>query len=148
MNARVRPTMPCLQCGETMEREVFDGQGQMWKCSGCTGMWLDTPMVKLLTSADLEGPARDFIRRARKPAARPEASGYRNAARVANSAGALTCPECEAQLETQRTNHRQHGVDMYVDVCEAHGVWFDKDEAVFLLTAVELKRLEAQMQRR
>lgn len=139
--------MPCLKCGETMQREVFDGQGQMWKCSGCTGMWLDAAMVELLTSADLEGPARDFIRRTRKPETRPEGSGYRDAARVANSAGALTCPECETPLKTERTNVRQHGVALNVDVCQPHGVWFDKDEAVFLLTAVELKRLESQMQR-
>ncbi len=130
-----------------MAHEVFANQGQMWKCTGCTGMWLDAAMMKLLTSADLEGPARDFIRSTRRPEVKSESAGYRQPARLANSAGGLTCPECETQLTMSRTNKHQHGVDFYLDVCEAHGVWFDKDEAVFLLTALELKRLAAMMNR-
>lgn len=101
----------CPRCsGVLWTRALPQGTGHV--CGTCGGVWLDTAaasrIVQVLCSETLSHAE----------------AGARVARHQADTRGAIACPTCGAP--TQRTLAAQSRVE--VDVCPAHGTWFDRNE--------------------
>lgn len=106
----------CPACGperRLVARRLDRGTGAALECPACTGLWLDRSTFEHLAAA---------ARRERAPllAARPTPSVPTGAA-----APYRRCPECN-KLMHRRNKGGRSGV--LVDVCQAHGLWFDAEE--------------------
>jgi Zn-finger nucleic acid-binding protein len=101
-------------CGEL--RTVALGGVELDECPRCSGVWVDDATFRRLC-ADRERQAVLLG----APAPAPRGGAATAAARVRYA----PCPECRKLMN--RVNFaRASGV--IVDVCKAHGVWFDEDE--------------------
>lgn len=101
--------MDCPRCAHAL-KSVRAGSYAVDGCGHCGGVWLDnrasTHLVRVLD--------RDLVRvadLASQAAQAPFAGGEK-----------ATCPSCKSELA--RVEHA--GVS--IDVCAAHGTWFDRDE--------------------
>jgi Zn-finger nucleic acid-binding protein len=103
-------------------------------CARCGGHWLDNRACQLVISGELGDEATQLLRSGQASAA---PGGYREPAAPTERA----CPVCEAALDNYQTSQEQHGVRVVLDVCGAHGTWFDRGEAWTLLQAASLERL-------
>lgn len=116
---RTPPTLPCPRCREPL----FPVRGQvctLHSCGSCCGIWLDNEhAAKLAGQVD-----RELLALAsRVSLGRASGSPERRAG--------VPCPSCSATMTV--TAAPVGGVD--VDVCNAHGTWFDKDELTAILAA-------------
>ena len=82
-------------------------------CEKCCGIWVDTPTFKKIC-ADREDQAA--ILGSPIPVPRDQLPDKRTY---------IPCPQCD-QLMTPTQFSRRSGV--IIDICRAHGVWFDRDE--------------------
>ena len=109
-------------CGGLLFEGPIDA-GLLAGCPRCGGMWVDHEALRLLASDALSLESDAFIRAvdakgAEVAKAAAEQSAYRTASRPDGG-----CPVCgEALQETPL----QGGVN--VDVCDAHGTFFDRKE--------------------
>lgn len=106
-------------------------------CRACAGIWLDNRGCHLLVSGFAPERLKEALQSIDALPASAEPAGYRDAAPPASP----TCPACGADLETCITDEARQGIRVRLDVCRAHGTWFDRHEAWALLQAVELKQL-------
>lgn len=85
----------------------------MWGCGQCGGVWLD----RLTSERVVKNACQASIALARAAAesARPD---------VQPAAHHLSCPVCRAQMQTERVAKAW----LDIDVCEAHGTWYDRGE--------------------
>jgi Zn-finger nucleic acid-binding protein len=106
--------LPCPRCADWLgEMNVHDTV--LSTCRGCGGVWLDAATVNRL----MQAPDHEI-----------EAAAKRIAARLITGAPpdrhlGISCPVCRThlrQVPIPRTSQR-------VDVCAAHGTWFDGDDA-------------------
>ncbi len=104
----------CPKCSDSYLKAVQVGKCQLWECAGCDGMWLDATTLQEIC-AEKEQQA----------AVLGMASLPREAAHVETNFRYVACPVCR-QLMNRVNFARMSGV--IVDVCKAHGTWFDKDE--------------------
>jgi Zn-finger nucleic acid-binding protein len=112
---------------------LFDApRGVLAGCADCGGLWLDNIACRAAISAVLSPQARDFVQRVTAQHADP-AADYRSPGR--SSADALRCPGCGTALV--RTHLEEAAVD--IDVCGAHGAWFDRTELWRVIQWAELK---------
>jgi len=105
---------PCPACAQAMALATVGGVA-LQECLSCGGLWLDREIFQQL-SASREGQGA-LLGALPAPSAPPpvrlEAVQYR------------PCPACSQRMN--RVNFaRRSGV--VVDICKAHGIWFDKDE--------------------
>jgi Zn-finger nucleic acid-binding protein len=103
--------MRCPACEATLGEEQVDGV-PVYRCEACSGEYVEREvLVKLLASH--AGP--------------PDAhgAGYVRPSPLADPVRYLRCPVC-GETMLRRNFHESSGV--IVDVCAAHGVWFDRDE--------------------
>ena len=101
----------CPRCGGVVwGRALPAGSGHA--CGSCGGVWLDTAaasrMSEVLCSETL---------------AHADA-GAQLAKHAVDTRGAIACPVCGAAMD--RSVAGQTRVE--IDVCRAHGTWFDRDE--------------------
>lgn len=103
----------------------------LWCCARCGGAWTDTKGSWLVARALLSAEARAAATLTRQRAKQRDA--YR-----ANARGASTrrCPSCGSALE--RGHAAGRGVE--VDLCRAHGTWFDAGEIERIVSASEADR--------
>jgi Zn-finger nucleic acid-binding protein len=120
------------------------------ECGTCFGLWLDNRGCALLLSGELSEAARQTIRLldARPVPSQETAGGYRETARPSDRAEAPRCPVCAEELSLHVTDEARQGVSVRLDICPAHGTWFDGGEAWTLLQAVELKALALDVELR
>lgn len=120
--AQPETRMFCPRCsGFLDEREA--GATTLLMCNGCTGVWLDAATVARLERA------RD---------ADVEAAAHRIGARVVTGARPdlttrVACPVCKQSLQRRPIP----GTSIAIDVCAAHGTWFDRDDAHELVRFLE-----------
>lgn len=97
--------------------------GPMHGCGTCGGVWLDSAASQRLTQAlcDHTIALADQLAHAAPGAGHP--------------AGAV-CPVCQAQLAVTRVSRAQ----VEVDVCAAHGAWFDRNELQVVARAFAVDR--------
>ncbi|MFN7959262.1 MAG: zf-TFIIB domain-containing protein [Holophagaceae bacterium] len=105
---------PCPACGKALAPARV-GEVDLSQCMACGGLWLDRVVFEQLgTSRERQGAVLGALPAPEKPpVAKLEPVQYR------------PCPACRQRMN--RVNYaRRSGV--VLDVCKAHGIWFDKDE--------------------
>jgi Zn-finger nucleic acid-binding protein len=110
----------CPRCGTAELVAHLLGETNLDECTRCGGVWIDAvAFEKLIKSRDEQaavlsggGPYLEVEAYARSTSAL-EVPRY------------LPCPEC-AQLMNRKNFGGNSGV--IVDICKAHGTWFDRDE--------------------
>jgi len=104
-------SLPCPRCRTGMP-VVAVGASRVRECAGCGGLWLDPATFEAVCS-DRERQASVL------------GLGERTAIPAEEQVRYLPCPVCAA-LMARSNFKRVSGV--VVDVCRAHGAWFDRDE--------------------
>ncbi len=107
--------LPCPRCRGEMKAVVVGGAG-LSECPRCGGIWADTSSFQQIC-ADRERQSAVLGMAAELP--RAEAGGAAELVRY------VPCPRCR-KLMNRANFARCSGV--VVDVCKAHGTWFDRDE--------------------
>jgi Zn-finger nucleic acid-binding protein len=113
----------CPRC----QIQLFEGAAggiTMHACGGCGGVWLDNVSAQRLSQA-LPGEAVTLAE-----------SASRAGRTHVDTAALIPCPVCAKALS--RTRVASAGVD--IDVCSAHGTWFDRDELQQVATAMKKAR--------
>src|SRR5437879_9204360 len=107
-------TQLCPRCRVSMESVVIGGSN-LRECPRCEGIWADAVALEQIC-ADREKQAAVLGMATPLP---PPASGDLEQIRY------LPCPICRKLMN--RVNFARCS-QVVVDVCKAHGTWFDKDE--------------------
>jgi len=107
------------------------------QCDSCGGIWLDqTAFERLSEESRAQRGALDAI----GGLPRPRAPLGADARKVVY----LACPDCDARM-TRRNFAKRSGV--IIDVCNAHGIWFDDEELAKILEFVRGGGLEEARRR-
>lgn len=119
----------CPGCGSATE-QLPARAGVLAGCRGCGGMWADILVSKVLATGDLGARGKAFAREIAEAAGALPPGGYR-----ARSAGdERRCPSCR-----ERLMERPYGDPRLVlDVCNAHGTFFDVREVEAVNRHVEM----------
>jgi Zn-finger nucleic acid-binding protein len=115
--------MVCPACGKghrLSHRQV--GAVALLECSHCAGFWLGAHVLDDLIAKAAQHAALDDFRVHGRPA--PSAS--------APQSGPMyrPCPVCAGRMNRNNYAYRS---GVIIDVCRAHGVWFDADELARIL---------------
>jgi len=102
----------CPRCRIPLE-DFNLGHIQLRDCKQCCGIWVDTPTFQKIC-ADREEQAA--VLGSPTPVPQDENSPRR---------AYIPCPQC-GQIMTPTQFSRRSGV--IIDICRAHGVWFDREE--------------------
>ena len=105
----------------------------MRECSQCDGMWADADTFQQICAEREKQAAVLGL-----PAPPVESAGWEKNIRY------LPCPVCHKLMNRVNFAHCSHVV---LDVCKAHGTWFDKDElrrTVEFIRAGGLEKARAQ----
>jgi Zn-finger nucleic acid-binding protein len=104
----------CPRCATGMpERPI--GPGVAAGCTSCGGLWLDTAVVERMRAVHDEALEAEL--------ARPFGAVF-VAGATPNRHAAISCPVCGGPTRRLEIVDTIHGVD----VCDAHGTWFDRHE--------------------
>lgn len=106
--------MLCPRCRLGMQA-VLIGKTNLLECPKCEGIWADTASLQKICS-DSEQQAAVLGTAAPVPS---DESNFEMNVRY------VPCPVCNKLMNRVNFAHCSHVV---VDVCQAHGTWFDKDE--------------------
>jgi Zn-finger nucleic acid-binding protein len=104
-------TQTCPRC----TTQLFRGTSQSFAlhgCGGCGGVWLDNAACAAVLVGSSGARATELA----------ELVARNARTRVLDLRTEVRCPECGVTLERVR----KHGIEM--DVCAAHGTWFDAHE--------------------
>jgi Zn-finger nucleic acid-binding protein len=109
-----------------------DGQLSAQGCSTCGGVWLDNAATAKVLAGVGDRAAVAIADHLRSPTA--PSNPYRRG-------GTHGCPVCRQALERVVTDARRHPVaGIELDICRAHGTWFDGGELGTVAGAVVRKR--------
>jgi len=122
-DARLR----CPRCATGMPEKRLT-IGFVAGCRTCAGLWLDASAVQRLRTT-YDATLEEELRRPFGPVIVMGPIPNRNAA--------LSCPTCAAPM--RRAPIRETSPSG-LDVCEAHGTWFDRDELGMLIDALREAR--------
>jgi len=131
------PTTPegaaCPACGKAMAANRI-GDLDVQTCLACGGLWLDRAVFEQLgASRERQGAVLGALP---SPTAPPviglEAAVYR------------PCPNCSQRMN--RVNYAKRS-GVILDVCRAHGLWFDQDELRRVLSFIEKGGLDRARER-
>ena len=121
-------SMLCPKCGDSQLKTVQVGKSSLWECSACDGMWVDATTLEVICAEKEQQAAVLGM-----PTAAPEP------VHVETNFRYVPCPVCK-QLMNRVNFARMSGV--IVDVCKAHGTWFDRDELRRLVEFIRSGGLE------
>lgn len=95
-------------------------------CEGCGGLWIDQDAFERLTTRS-ERQTAALRGLGSLPLPRGKVAG--------DDAGVvyLKCPDCDELMHRQNYGKRS---GIVIDVCRAHGIWFDHDELARVLSWV------------
>ncbi len=105
----------CPRCGVEM-KTVQLGKTTLLECPQCEGTWVDAASLERI-QADSESQAAVLGNAQHLPDS--------DSAPLEEKIRYLPCPVCQKLMNRVNFAHCSHVV---VDVCKAHGTWFDKDE--------------------
>lgn len=105
---------PCPACAKPLASAKV-GEVDVGECLACGGLWLDRAMFEQLgTSRERQGTVLGALPAPDQPqVVKLEPVQYR------------PCPACRQRMN--RVNYAKRS-GVVLDVCKAHGIWFDKDE--------------------
>jgi len=109
------PTRLCPRCRTTMKAVVI-GSRHLRECPTCEGLWVDASSLEQIC-ADREKQAAILGWTGQGSAAESGA--------IEKNIRYLPCPDCQKLMN--RVNFANYS-NVVVDVCKAHGTWFDRDE--------------------
>jgi Zn-finger nucleic acid-binding protein len=118
----------CPRCKVNMDAVVI-GKENLRECPRCEGIWVDTASLQRIC-ADREEQAAVLG----NAAPLPEADNALENVRY------LPCPVCNTLMNRVNFAHCSHVI---VDVCRAHGTWFDKDELRRIVEFIRAGGLDA-----
>jgi len=105
----------CVACGAALENRLVAGN-RFDQCPKCEGAWLEERVLASMWSTMVLGE--------RPPALLPRTSGR----------GPRPCPDCSEPME------RVELLEVPIDRCHRHGLWFDKLELETALAGASLPR--------
>lgn len=109
------------------------------QCPDCGGLWIDETAFERLTQEAENATTADGLGNLPRPRGR--------AAKKPSQVVYVRCPDCDSMMN-RRNYGKRSGV--IVDVCSAHGIWFDDEELTRVLEFVrsgglqETRRKEAE----
>ena len=115
---------PCPRCAPQPPRLIANlvGGTLLDECPGCGGVWVDAAAFDRVVA---EKDRQAALLALGSPTASPPPQAPAAASPARASATYIRCPDCSTLMN--RINYgKRSGV--VVDVCKAHGVWFDRDE--------------------
>jgi Zn-finger nucleic acid-binding protein len=115
-------TLACLRCAESMRDAEIDGMA-VSQCPRCGGAWVPADVAASLRRRSNDELRAYVVRGEMLALARP-------------SREALTCPICSAPMECVPLAETVHDVD----VCKAHGTWFDRTELIAFMDREKTRR--------
>jgi len=125
----------CPRCSERAPRPMVAhivAGTLLDQCDACGGIWLDQTAFERLTE---EGGKQGDALRAVGGLPRPRSPLGPASRQVVY----LKCPDCEQRM-ARRNFARRSGV--IIDVCNAHGIWFDDEELTRILEFVRAGGLQ------
>ncbi len=123
----------CPRCQNDLEASLA-GETLMDQCTDCGGLWLDHTVFDALTAErERQSSVGAALSRMPSPAVTPDTREVKY----------LKCPECETLMH-RKNFARCSGV--IVDVCTAHGIWFDRDELSQIMDFIRLGGMEKARQ--
>jgi Zn-finger nucleic acid-binding protein len=110
----------CPRCGTAELVAHLLGETNLDECARCGGVWIDAvTLEKLIKSRDEQAAVLSgggpYL----------EVEAYAHSTSALEVPRYLPCPEC-SQLMNRKNFGGNSGV--IVDICKAHGTWFDRDE--------------------
>ena len=124
----------CPRCEEPLVANMV-GDALIDQCTSCGGVWLDHNVFeRLVDDAEQRQKVSTAFDRAVSPARAVDG----------RAVVYLKCPECEV-LMNRKNFSRYSGV--IVDICKAHGVWFDYQELATIIDWVRDGGLQSARER-
>jgi Zn-finger nucleic acid-binding protein len=125
-------TRLCPRCQVAM-KTVTVGATSLLECSRCEGIWLDVESLQQICAE-----------REKQAAVLGMSSHPQEPAQLETHIRYVPCPVCHQLMNRVNFAHCSHVI---VNVCKAHGTWFDKDElrrTVEFIRAGGLEKARAQ----
>ncbi len=122
--------MNCPGCSQTLHPTPIR-EGLAGACQRGGGLWLDNIATPRLVAGILSPDTKGMATHVQRVAAAAPRQPYRAPA----DAGTRACPGCGAALSQSVI------VGITIDVCTAHGTWFDPGELVALSQYFEMKAI-------
>jgi Zn-finger nucleic acid-binding protein len=118
-------TLACLRCGQSMQTTPVEDASvsPVSQCHSCGGAWVPVDTA-------------DFIKRKGTDELRRQIAIGEMLALVKPRRDALACPVCSAPMEQLGMAETVHDVD----VCRAHGTWFDRTELAAFIQREKRRR--------
>jgi Zn-finger nucleic acid-binding protein len=120
----------CPRCRLEL-KPVLIGSSNLQECPRCEGIWVDGDSLQQICS-DREKQAA--VLGVATPLPAPGSAGLEEKIRY------LPCPACKKLMNRVNFAHCSHVI---VDVCAAHGTWFDRDELRRIVEFIRGGGLEA-----
>jgi Zn-finger nucleic acid-binding protein len=129
----------CPVCGVELH-PIANRTGLAAVCGSCGGVWLDNEssrsVVKNFLEPAIKQTARAVDEAMSQRRAAPAAGGYRTpAARSPGESKPRVCPQCGGALAPSHFA----AAGIMLDVCGAHGTWFDAGELWAMTQHFEMK---------
>ena len=121
----------CPRCPNGHLRPLTYGSLIVHACETCGGVFADRDVMERVLAGDVAA-FRDLAAEATRAPPRP-----------ATSPRDLACPKCQSLMKPVRVER----AGCIVDVCAAHGVWFDRWEAHLIADAMSDAEANATLRR-
>jgi Zn-finger nucleic acid-binding protein len=125
---------PCPRCGAEL-KAVLIGNTNLQECARCAGIWADTAALQQIC---VEREKQSAVLGLAAPLPTAETADFETKIRY------LPCPVCGKLMNRVNFANCSHVI---VDVCGAHGTWFDKDELRRMVEFIRQGGLEQARQR-
>jgi Zn-finger nucleic acid-binding protein len=122
---------PCPGCAGTLARHRV-GEVESWLCAACEGRWLDRPWIDRLLADRERQASLLWNSEPVPPVDEPPAPSRR-------------CPSCKGELARL---HFATGSEVLIDLCQPHGIWFDRDELARVARFMLEGRVDARPSRK
>ena len=118
----------CPRCPSGALRPLAFGALEVRACEGCGGVFADRDAMDRVLSGDTSA-FRELADEATRAPPRP-----------VTASSTPACPKCQSSMTPVRVERAR----CIVDVCRAHGVWFDRWEAQGIADAMQRTRTRAR----
>jgi Zn-finger nucleic acid-binding protein len=118
-------SLHCPRCATALS-SATSGATTLSACRGCGGLWLDNAAVDRLSNRrdpDVEQLAGRMV-------------GFAQAPPIDVRQASIACPSCASPLRKIEIPDTIH----CVDVCDAHGTWFDRSELPMFVSVFATRR--------
>ncbi|MEM9074369.1 MAG: zf-TFIIB domain-containing protein [Myxococcota bacterium] len=126
--------LPCPSCRAPLAVPPRFG-GEVSGCRACGGLWLSNRASQCVVRGTLDFAVVELAQRVDAHREPKRQAGYRDAA-----PSGRRCPHCATPLQKAFVTRNR----IEVDVCSAHGTWFDRFELRTILQQLAIELEEAK----